>query len=217
MSKGDMLKASEEAWKRVLEFLMKQPIAITHGVKGLFRVGNGAHVGELMKGLKGYGLALTKFQARAFFDDCDANRDGVVTLTEFNDALRLAKKRKDEESRFEMISAAAWGRVLKFLTSQSIEVTKKLKDMFAAADTDNNGSLDISELMEGMSSLGVVMSAPQARALHKSCDANGDGFVTLQGKFIAASLPPLTSPPSRQGKFIAASLPPLTSPPSRSS
>ena len=71
-----------------------------------------------------YGLDLTKFQARAFFSDCDANRDGVVTLTEFNDALRLAKKRKDEESHFEMISAAAWDRVLKFLTSQSIEVVR---------------------------------------------------------------------------------------------
>ena len=132
MSKGDTLKASEEAWKRVLEFLMKQPIATTHEIKALFRVEsgpdddstNGAHVGELMKGLKGYGLDLTKFQARAFYSDCDANRDGVVTLTEFNDALRLAKKRKDEESHFEMISAAAWDRVLKYLTSQSIEVVR---------------------------------------------------------------------------------------------
>lgn len=55
-----------------------------------------------------------------------------------------------------------------------------MKQLFSASDKNNDGGVDIAELMIGMAEIGLGLTEAQTKAFHRDCDANGDGVVTLR-------------------------------------
>ena len=144
-----------------------------------------------MEGMATLGVVLSAPQARALHKSCDADGDGFVTLPEFSSAIRDAKQRQEESAKyrnsehFKVDAGRAWDKLTSYLRSQPIEATVKVKRLFTEADADGDGSLDIAELMAGLTSIGVVMNKTELTAFHHDVDADHDGVVTLQ-EFIDA-------------------------------
>ena len=84
-----------------------------------------------------------------------------------------------------MDAGRAWDKLTFYLRSQPIEATIKVKKLFTEADADGDGSLDIAELMTGLTNIGVVMNKAELTAFHHDVDADHDGVVTLK-EFIDA-------------------------------
>ena len=51
--------------------------------------------------------------------------------------------------------------------------------IFEKMDKDNSGGIDVEELTNGLSFLGLEMSDVQIRIFHEACDENGDGNISL--------------------------------------
>ena len=84
-----------------------------------------------------------------------------------------------------MDAGRAWDKLTFYLRSQPIEATLKVKKLFTEADEDGDGSLDIAELMTGLTNIGLVMNKAELTAFHHDVDADHDGVVTLK-EFIDA-------------------------------
>ena len=85
-----------------------------------------------------------------------------------------------DDGSAEDLSKTPWDVILDFLTSKPLETTSKVKQLFEASDKNNDGGVDIEELMLGMSDIGLELTEAQVVAFHRDCDANGDGVVTLR-------------------------------------
>ena len=75
------------------------------------------------------------------------------------------------------MSKTPWDVILNFLTSKPLETTAKVKQLFTLSDKNNDGGIDIEELMQGMSEIGLELTEAQAKAFHYDCDADGGRLV----------------------------------------
>ena len=84
-------------------------------------------------------------------------------------AIQEAGDRADEDLDGSELdeNKTPWDVILNFLTSEAIEMTAKVKQLFTLSDKDNDGGVDIAELMQGLKEIGLVLTEAQAKAFHE--------------------------------------------------
>jgi len=117
---------------------------------------------------------------KAMFKSFDTNGDGYVSTQEFEANLSAKTRKKIEEKldggwRFDK---AAWD------ASVARHNKYNMAEIFKCFDSDNKGKLDIYTLARGFRALGLGKrdgtKMDMDKAMFKSFDTNGDGFVSLE-------------------------------------
>jgi len=68
------------------------------------------------------------------------------------------------------------------LSQQSRDAEEQMRTAFKVFDIDSNGFIDTAELRSTLAELGSSVSLPDAEALLRSADKNGDGQIDYEGK-----------------------------------
>ena len=68
------------------------------------------------------------------------------------------------------------------LSQPSRDAEQRLRTAFKVFDIDGNGFIDASELRCTLADLGSCLSLPDAEALLRSADKNGDGQIDYEGR-----------------------------------
>ena len=79
------------------------------------------------------------------------------------------------------------------MSHHSRDAEERLRTAFKVFDIDGNGFIDASELRATLADLGSCVSLPDAEALLRSADKNGDGQIDYEG-ILTVSYTHLTLP-----------------------
>jgi calmodulin len=171
------------AWDSILdETLTSDGLA---SIKSMFKLADvdgdgGLSLQELARGLLSCGIRMTPRQLRLLQRDLDENKDGDISFEEFESKVQRfqAASPLNREAADE-----AWDLAINVFMDPNRN--ESVSDMFRRMDKDGNLEVDISELAQGMASLGVPLTARQLRGFQKTLDSNGDGSIS-HSEFVQA-------------------------------
>ncbi|XP_021052087.1 calcium-binding mitochondrial carrier protein SCaMC-1-like isoform X2 [Mus pahari] len=111
------------------------------------------------------------------FEDLDRNGDGVVDITELRDGLKHWSSSFSGDTEKEIFmdadSNADSGLDFEEFVQYLQDHEKKMKLAFKSLDKNDDGIIDASEIVAAVRSLGIHISASQAKDILKSMDSNG--------------------------------------------
>jgi len=68
------------------------------------------------------------------------------------------------------------------LSQKSLDAEQRMRSAFKVFDIDSNGFIDAGELRATLTDLGSCVSLPDAEALLRAADKNGDGQIDYEGR-----------------------------------
>jgi len=83
---------------------------------------------------------------------------------------------------FQLIQAHCEAGRQRMLSQQSRDAEQRLRTAFKVFDIDGNGFIDAAELRATLAGFGSCVSLPDAEALLRSADKNGDGQIDYEGE-----------------------------------
>lgn len=115
------------------------------------------------------------------FEKFDKNKDGMLSLDEFCDAVfafSWSFSREELEKRFKEIDVNGDGKVNVDEFSSWIE--RMLKRSFALIDIDGNGKITSKEYYLVMTKIGRVCTEKRCAEKVRAADADGDGYLNYE-------------------------------------
>jgi len=85
---------------------------------------------------------------------------------------------------FKLIQSQCEAGRERMLSQQSRDAEERLRTAFKVFDMDGNGFIDAGELRATLADLGSCVSLPDAEALLRSADKNGDGQIDYEGNWM---------------------------------
>lgn len=170
----------EGAWQAIISVVV-QDTDWSRSLPALFRAfdrdGSGAiDCAELASGLVSLGVKLQPDQVMALRDILDTNKDGIISMSEFSDAVK--KKLAVTESP-NISLEPAWTAIVKFALINPEKWRSSSEKLFLKFDIDSSGMINIENLCKGIRSLGVKLTAPQLDALMQDLDKDFSGSISL--------------------------------------
>jgi len=83
---------------------------------------------------------------------------------------------------FKLIQSQCEAGRQRLLSQQSRDAEQRLRTAFKVFDIDGNGFIDMAELRATLAELDSCVSLPDAEALLRAADKNGDGQIDYEGK-----------------------------------
>jgi Ca2+-binding EF-hand superfamily protein len=164
------------AWEAILKVIHRDPEAFIRNIDVVYRTfdqdGDGVlDCLELAEGLSSLGVAANITEVAGLLQSMDADGDGTISADEFEAAV--------QERSVGFAEAVAWARVLTLVDKDPMAFATSVETIYTAFDTDGNGDIDISELSQGLLSLGIRMNDGQLEAFRATLDLDGDGNVSV--------------------------------------
>jgi len=82
---------------------------------------------------------------------------------------------------FKLIQSQCEAGRQRMLSQQSRDAEERMRTAFKVFDIDGNGFIDAAELRATLADLGSCVSLPDAEALLRAADRNGDGQIDYEG------------------------------------
>jgi Ca2+-binding EF-hand superfamily protein len=118
---------------------------------------------EFVKAMEALGMKMSQLQAKKLFKMLDIGGDSRLNFEEFLHLVQEATREKGDEQK--NLPLSKWGR---------------LRQIFDAADTQKNGSIDAKEFKTALEALGMTLSPLQTKKLYKSLDINADSKLDFE-------------------------------------
>uniref|UniRef100_A0A8D2GZX7 Mitochondrial adenyl nucleotide antiporter SLC25A24 n=1 Tax=Urocitellus parryii TaxID=9999 RepID=A0A8D2GZX7_UROPR len=117
------------------------------------------------------------FRYQILFEDLDRNGDGVVDIKELKEGLEYWSSSFGKDSEKDILKAGDanqdsgldFGEFVRYLEDHE----KKMKLAFKSLDKNNDGVIEVSDIIAAVKSLGIHISEVQAKEILKSIDTDG--------------------------------------------
>jgi len=131
------------------------------------------------------GVDLTNRQATSLRDYLDIDHNGRISLNEFLASLKyntnFSHLSREEDAWSAMLEQVKKERLSRFSRGEPHHpMALLISNLFNSFDKDENYSLELNELSDGLVKLGVYLSLTDLLSVYKNLDTDQNGVVTLK-------------------------------------